>query len=317
MDRDVSQDLGEFSSDLAAVGGYSSTAEDIDFTLSLSDLDLRDLIDLVNDPELISMILDLYSRDQISSSDIGSLLDRLDTLYGSGRIDYKQYMAALELLKRLAESRGMDDLAYSIDSKMLQTFKDRTEIESLLKGLSSLKDLGFEGFDSQEISGGGPQLELEGFNIDSLPEPLQNQGIGGFSGFQLPDLSRVSTIFLSSSVRDAVIYIAVALALILLLVYFTRIQRLIGSSIRGTSSIFRGYYSLPKDIDQSIVRRYWNMVRRLSRKIPISDSETHREYLDKVSKSLGEVPEFKDLTYMYERVRFGHRSVEDKRSGGV
>ena len=315
----VSSDLMDLALNIRDLDQYPSLYEDTQLTLSLSELNIGGLQYILNDPELFSVIAELYSKGQVSESDIRSAFDLFKSLYSGGEISYRQYMAALELLRRLADARGMEDLSREIDSEMLNAFNDRTQIKRLLEGLSYLKDLRLqEGELSQQV---GQNQQISGFKVDSIPKefPIQ-QAIESVSqpGMGLPglDFSAISNLFSSEAVRNTLIYISIAVVLIIVLVYYSRIHRAITAAVSQPRIAVRSIYTVPSDIDVGVVKRYWDSVRKLSRKIPISDSDTHREYLEKISRSMGEIQWFKDLTYLYEKVRFGHMNigVEEERS---
>ncbi|MFZ8823900.1 MAG: DUF4129 domain-containing protein [Desulfurococcales archaeon] len=253
------------------------------YQTSMSDEALRRLL---SNPDILQLIASV-SADNPPINVLGVL----DSLFRGGRISLSEYIAALELLKRISVNQGLQGDALAIDKMQLEIIRQliisRTA-EGLVRGLANI--LVSSNISSQQIqtghvnNGGNVYLGYRPYPI-YLPLP------GGVLSMDQPYM------FLALLGFSAVV------AIIAIGIPRKRLRR---TSIRGKDEAQR----ISQSRFTGIVRIYWRAVEILSARVPRGRSETHREYLEKVRRTIRVPGAFEDLTEIYERVRYAHEPEE-------
>ena len=251
----------------------------------LSDEILRNLI---SDPEVSQLISSILVR---GGQDYQNALGILDSLFRGGRISLNEYMAALELLKRISLRQGLGDQALMIDRMQLEIVRQLIlsgTAEGLVRSLTNiLGSTKTQGSTQQGVVGGDRTAYL-----GAIP-----------SNIYMPTPSSISGLdFLALALILVGVSTAIILAVLDIPSMISRILRSLGSREKpGSGEV--GWRS-------GVVGIYWRAVDLLSRRVPRRPSDTHREYLEKVRGSLVNVDPFEDLTKIYERVKYGHEAEE-------
>jgi len=243
---------------------------------------------LISDPEVGQLIGSILSS---GISDYQSALGILDSLFKGGRISLNEYVAALELLKRLSLRQGLWDQALVIDRMQLEAIKQlilSNTAEGLVKSLTGI-------LASSETPGPAQQESWEGSRktyLGAMPPSIYISIPSSIPGL---DFLTLVLIVIGISVVTIVAVLG--------------IQGIIPRIMRSTRLKRK---PSPREIDWrgGVIGVYWKAVGLLSRKVPKRPSETHREYLEKVREKLTNTGSFEDLTKIYERVRYAHEPEE-------
>lgn len=247
-----------------------------------------DLYSYVGDSELRSLIENLNRSDlETFYLLFNQYSSRIDEMYLSGRISSREYLAALELLKRISLEKNAYNISNTLSERELELVRvmlDKTYSDILAKAM---------GIAMRNTSGN--------INIPS--------SVGGVRFSSLNSLNSQSVHLITPGVPISSIMLLVLLAILaalsismiaLMILGFNPIKNIISRVITSRSLKIETMYSLPLPI-----KLYWAAVRILSRRIPRSDSETHREYLMRVVRARGEIKAFERLTRVYELSRYG------------
>ncbi|HWQ16323.1 MAG TPA: DUF4129 domain-containing protein [Sulfolobales archaeon] len=243
---------------------------------------------LISDPEVGQLINSILSS---GVRDYQGALGILDSLFRGGRISLNEYVAALELLKRLSLRQGQWDQALAIDRMQLEAIKQlilSNTAEGLVKSLTGI-------LASSETSGSAQQGGWEGSRttyLGAMPSSIYIPVSASIPGFDFLTLVLI------------IIGISAVMVVIIL-----GVQGIIPSIVRGPK-LKREPSPREIGLRGGVIGVYWKAVGLLSRKIPKRPSETHREYLEKVRERLNNTGSFEDLTKIYEMVRYGHESEE-------
>ncbi|NAZ13516.1 MAG: hypothetical protein GU359_05120 [Desulfurococcales archaeon] len=253
--------------------------------------DYKDLYSLINDPEIRSLLSQLNTSDIQKFAELAnSSMNRLMEMYVSGRISYKEYAAALELIKRLALEKNVYDiynLAGEREMDLLRAIIDRSYSDALLKMISASKDISLiEKGSSNKIF--VSQNNMSGSNLFS-----------GFEGLRLVQIMFPS-IPLTMILEIAVVGVLITLIIMLLRLGVNpleKISRYITN--RGVIDISR-LSNLPTPI-----KIYWMAVSILSKRVPRYENETHREYLRKIIENKDPSSQnFSKITEVYELTKY-------------
>jgi hypothetical protein len=253
------------------------------YQTSMSDEALRRLL---SNPD-ISQLIASVSADNPPINVLGVL----DSLFRGGRISLSEYIAALELLKRISVNQGLQGDALAIDKMQLEIIRQliisRTA-EGLVRGLANI--LVSSNISSQQIQTGHVNNEGNVY-LGYRPYPIYLPLPGGILSMDQPYMFLALLGFLA------------AVAIIAIGIPRKRLRR---TSIRGKDEAQR----ISQSRFTGIVRIYWRAVEILSARVPRGRSETHREYLEKVRRTIRVPGAFEDLTEIYERVRYAHEPEE-------
>jgi hypothetical protein len=253
--------------------------------------DYKDLYSLINDPEIRSLLSQLNTSDIQKFAELAnSSMNRLMEMYVSGRISYKEYAAALELIRRLALEKNVYDiynLAGEREMDLLRAIIDRSYSDALLKMISASKDISLiEKGSSNKIF--VSQNNMSGSNLFS-----------GFEGLRLVQIMFPS-IPLTMILGIAVVGVLITLIIMLLRLGVNpleKISRYITN--RGVIDISR-LSNLPTPI-----KIYWMAVSILSKRVPRYENETHREYLRKIIENKDPSSQnFSKITEVYELTKY-------------
>jgi hypothetical protein len=211
-------------------------------------------------------------------------------MYVSGRISYKEYAAALELIRRLALEKNVYDiynLAGEREMDLLRAIIDRSYSDALLKMISASKDISLiEKGSSNKIF--VSQNNMSGPNLFS-----------GFEGLRLVQIMFPS-IPLTMILEIAVVGVLITLIIMLLRLGVNpleKISRYITN--RGVIDISK-LSNLPTPI-----KIYWMAVSILSKRVPRYENETHREYLRKIIENKDPSSQnFSKITEVYELTKY-------------
>jgi hypothetical protein len=253
--------------------------------------DYKDLYSLINDPEIRSLLSQLNTSDIQKFAELAnSSMNRLMEMYVSGRISYKEYAAALELIRRLALEKNVYDiynLAGEREMDLLRAIIDRSYSDALLKMISASKDISLiEKGSSNKIF--VSQNNMSGSNLFS-----------GFEGLRLVQIMFPS-IPLTMILGIAVVGVLITLIIMLLRLGVNpleKISRYITN--RGVIDISK-LSNLPTPI-----KIYWMAVSILSKRVPRYENETHREYLRKIIENKDPSSQnFSKITEVYELTKY-------------
>jgi len=253
--------------------------------------DYKDLYSLINDPEIRSLLSQLNTSDIQKFAELAnSSMNRLMEMYVSGRISYKEYAAALELIRRLALEKNVYDiynLAGEREMDLLRAIIDRSYSDALLKMISASKDISLiEKGSSNKIF--VSQNNMSGSNLFS-----------GFEGLRLVQIMFPS-IPLTMILEIAVVGVLITLIIMLLRLGVNpleKISRYITN--RGVIDISK-LSNLPTPI-----KIYWMAVSILSKRVPRYENETHREYLKKIIENKDPSSQnFSKITEVYELTKY-------------
>jgi len=253
--------------------------------------DYKDLYSLINDPEIRSLLSQLNTSDIQKFAELAnSSMNRLMEMYVSGRISYKEYAAALELIRRLALEKNVYDiynLAGEREMDLLRAIIDRSYSDALLKMISASKDISLiEKGSSNKIF--VSQNNMSGLNLFS-----------GFEGLRLVQIMFPS-IPLAMILGIAVVGVLITLIIMLLKLGVNpleKISRYITN--RGVIDISK-LSNLPTPI-----KIYWMAVSILSKRVPRYENETHREYLRKIIENKDPSSQnFSKITEVYELTKY-------------
>jgi hypothetical protein len=253
--------------------------------------DYKDLYSLINDPEIRSLLSQLNTSDIQKFAELAnSSMNRLMEMYVSGRISYKEYAAALELIRRLALEKNVYDiynLAGEREMDLLRAIIDRSYSDALLKMISASKDISLiEKGSSNKIF--VSQNNMSGLNLFS-----------GFEGLRLVQIMFPS-IPLTMILGIAVVGVLITLIIMLLRLGVNpleKISRYITN--RGVIDISKLSH-LPTPI-----KIYWMAVSILSKRVPRYENETHREYLRKIIENKDPSSQnFSKITEVYELTKY-------------
>jgi len=253
--------------------------------------DYKDLYSLINDPEIRSLLSQLNTSDIQKFAELAnSSMNRLMEMYVSGRISYKEYAAALELIRRLALEKNVYDiynLAGEREMDLLRAIIDRSYSDALLKMISASKDISLiEKGSSNKIF--VSQNNMSGLNLFS-----------GFEGLRLVQIMFPS-IPLTMILEIAVVGVLITLIIMLLRLGVNpleKISRYITN--RGVIDISK-LSNLPTPI-----KIYWMAVSILSKRVPRYENETHREYLKKIIENKDPSSQnFSKITEVYELTKY-------------
>jgi len=253
--------------------------------------DYKDLYSLINDPEIRSLLSQLNTSDIQKFAELAnSSMNRLMEMYVSGRISYKEYAAALELIRRLALEKNVYDiynLAGEREMDLLRAIIDRSYSDALLKMISASKDISLiEKGSSNKIF--VSQNNMSGLNLFS-----------GFEGLRLVQIMFPS-IPLTMILGIAVVGVLITLIIMLLRLGVNpleKISRYITN--RGVIDINK-LSNLPTPI-----KIYWMAVSILSKRVPRYENETHREYLRKIIENKDPSSQnFSKITEVYELTKY-------------
>ncbi|MCI4456942.1 MAG: hypothetical protein JHC19_02550 [Desulfurococcaceae archaeon] len=253
--------------------------------------DYKDLYSSINDPEIRSLLSQLNTSDIQKFAELAnSSMNRLMEMYVSGRISYKEYAAALELIRRLALEKNVYDiynLAGEREMDLLRAIIDRSYSDALLKMISASKDISLiEKGSSNKIF--VSQNNMSGLNLFS-----------GFEGLRLVQIMFPS-IPLTMILGIAVVGVLITLIIMLLRLGVNpleKISRYITN--RGVIDISK-LSNLPTPI-----KIYWMAVSILSKRVPRYENETHREYLRKIIENKDPSSQnFSKITEVYELTKY-------------
>ncbi len=267
--------------------------------LSQESTNLQDLYDLINNPELKKILDNLNSSDLERFKELfPQYYSRINELYMSGRISVKEYVAALELLRRIALEKNNGDIANTLSTRETEVLRELIEgkYSNLLLDYVSRFISGTTSGSSQDKSMGSFLREYSSSNKSSL--------------IQIPAIASLSISLPRIPLRDlitaSIIMGTVAVGALIFLFNRDRIYSLIDRLTKPQIFTRKDLENMPPPI-----RLYWVAVSILSRKVYREDSYTHREYLNKVYERFGFLRSFTNLTKIYELSRFGGHSTPE------
>lgn len=254
-----------------------SSRNDSNLYSYIENLDLINLLKMLNetDPDTFIRLFEMASST-------------INSMYSTGRISSREYVAALEILKRLSQEKGAYEVYNEVNKLEMKIFADFIN-QSLAKIISNT--IGFTTY------GGGSSVNSSTEEVlRTLPyilSDLRNTQIIIPSLPLIPLSWLIPLIFLASFV------------ILIPVLDFLGVNPLAFLKSRFSNSRFPDLDSLSR---KSLpVRLYWMAVEILSRKIPKQDSETHREYLEKFKRDnyyKEIITPLENLTKAYELSRY-------------
>jgi len=266
--------------------------------------DLNELLQLLSSDNLndiVGMLQKLQNTNDPTQAKqlYQNILSTVNNKYKNGEMSLTDYIAALKALQLIGSSKNLD-------TKELKNLLNAAELKYLNNMTELLKNMNIKTPQYNE-----PQLSFNKGSIissDLAVQPFSNANILQ-SGFTLPT-------------DPQFIEFLALLGLVIMLMFILMWKR---STVLSSIMKIFSYQETPTpaitDINEygESVRLYWNAVNILSRKVPISDHDTHREYDFKVSQNLPEIAnDFHKIVMAYELERYASiRSdtfIEDARN---
>jgi len=243
---------------------------------------------------VLNELLNMSKEGLLKSEDLMKYLSMVAKMREEGYISISDYISALNIMKTLTRDEGV---LTAIDSELLKS------MINLLASAGSTPE--FTALPS--IPSGSLSLSLKTPEVGSTSRYLE--------GFKIPSISVAFPSLSSLVLQDVLQYVVLAIVLIVVFslgfLFIRRfrepIARAFSKAVLSRGEV--GLEGLPEPI-----KYYWSSVKAVETytKIRKLDNVTHREYLSRVSQSLGDlVEEFKKVTQAYELVRFGG-SVSDE-----
>lgn len=302
----TSEDLNKLINLLSERGDLENTHK-IEALRDYSSLSLQELLQSISSDELRNLL----QRALESSSLNEEILKEISGLYLSGNISFDDYVKALYFLKEVS---GSSELATKVDSLLMNTL-----LNSLTD--SSLKVLSDVSLDSRLLESSVVSETLKSMLSFFSREPSVNKGLTNvlesfLEGMNTPSPSvprvrfpqfsiGLHMLVTSFSVEPTIIIFLSVMILSSVIVYLL-LKRKKFTTVLARLPVIRDYFLEGLNIRSEVVRIYWGSVELLKKRVPIFPNETHREYLDKVLKSVPNVGElFERITEAYERVRWG------------
>jgi hypothetical protein len=261
---------------------YNSTGVDVARLRALSD---RQLLEMVGDPELRSLLESLIADGNPDPREVARLLDLLEGVRSGGLMPPQAYVATLELLRRSLEAIN-DPQAVVVERRQVSAVLEAL-VEASRSGLLSGLLAGISGLSAEpQRAGSSPDSPRGGFGPGVRAPPL-------------PELKppRVPPALLASA-------LVVGVAVVLFLGSH-RLAAILSSAVAGIA--WRRGSRLELGGAPLATRLYWAAVRVAERVsgVRMQASMTHREFLSAVEGRLGPLREpFKALTQAYELNRY-------------
>lgn len=255
--------------------------------------DLRELLQLLSNDNLkdiVSMLQKLQNTNDPTQAKqlYQNILSTINAKYKNGEMSLTDYIASLKALQLIGSSKNLD-------TKELKDLLNTAELKYLNNMMELLKNMNIKTPQYNES-----QLSLNKGSImpssNLALQPLSSANMLQ-SGFTLP----TSPQFLE--------FLAL-LGLVIMLMSILIWKR--SAILSGIMKIF-GYQEIHiptvTDVNKygESVKLYWNAVNILSKKVPINDHDTHREYDFKVSQNLPNIAnDFHKIVMAYELERYGN-----------
>lgn len=242
----------------------------------------EELLALIEDPELRSMLEDIVKEGVIDPSTLASTLDKARESKNTGRLSDSGYMAVLELLKRIAGNTGDKNTLQQISKEQVEeAAKLITKNKNVIEELINMAQNIWEKYGGKH---GIPSLALENPKYRA-----QRRSMPTLS-FTIPETPISMLILLITiTIIAGAIYAALNIA-----------PRITGSPKRPWLPKMEGL--------TGTLKLYWESVKLVEgkTKVYMKNTLTHREYVETVKNLLGHLAEpFKKITLAYEKVRFG------------
>ena len=267
--------------------------------------DVYDLLRLVKDQELRRELRRLYSSGA-SPQDLARAIELVEKLRAEGRIGLGDYVAAMEILRRIAEAHGYRREYDAADKAVLEGFRELLSSSSTREALKTL----LEGVQPRDIARVLQAAQAaKGIELPELSW-FSNMGSAGGASPRLPAIAPALTSLPSLGIESlnmalAVIGIVAAIALAAYLAH--RFGPVVAARLRLAAAGLGGAEAREAGLPKPI-RIYWESVSVVSAvtRIPKRDAQTHREYLEAVKPRLGALAQpFERVTHVYEVSRYG------------
>ncbi|MCY0868262.1 MAG: DUF4129 domain-containing protein [Desulfurococcus sp.] len=252
----------------------------------------------INNTSLQAMLRSLLEKNEVSPENIASILEYIDTLKARGELSSSDELAVYRILADLASKKGDSLLASMLMSRMLTAIMEAAGHQSLY----------------QESIPAGVSTPILGLKAPGAFTP---------QGFKIPmPVLPGLTGFLSLQLATPLLVFTAIFALVLL----TTSQR-----ARITGILGRVYSEIHLKLARSsavkttapgdCISAYWASISFIKQRYGYSKmpSETHREYLRRVSGKLPsrEAALLEEITMLYEECRFNpllanRREVDEK-----
>ncbi|MET1128799.1 MAG: hypothetical protein ABWW70_05735 [Thermoproteota archaeon] len=305
ISRDIISEIASWED-----GGYTpEEREALKVYAESSRLSEAELLSRISNPilrEELEEVVALVRNAKAVPAHIVRAMSSTEYLYVAGKITTPEYVAAMELLRRLAATVGNEYLSSEVAERLLNAIED-----VLRKGHPATHAV-------QELLRASSRLQERGQG--STQNPALPRGILGVSGVPLPAWRGAgeANLQLASELPQglkAVLYVA-ALASIASMIAAALPDVLVHVSRRAPSPLRHAasrvlYRWMPNDRELARaplpVRLYWKAVMKISLFFPRSPYQTHREYLDEVKRRTESwyiLTGLEMLTRSYEEARF-------------
>jgi hypothetical protein len=281
-----------------------------------SRLSETELLSRISNPilrEELEEIVALAKNAKVVPAHIVRAMSSTEYLYVTGKITVPEYIAAMELLRRLAATAGNEYLSSEVAERLLNAVED-----ILRKGHPATHAV-------RELL--RASSELQGRGQGSTQKHALPRGMLGVSGIPLPARGGAGGVDLQLASElprglKAVLYVA-ALASMASMIVAALPDVLVHVSRRAPGPLREAagrilYRWMPNDHELARaplpVRLYWKAVMRVSLFFPRSPSQTHREYLDEVKRRTESwyiLTGLEMLTRSYEEARFAGNLSRD------
>ncbi len=225
-----------------------------------------------------------YEKGLLKNEDLMKYLNIIAEMYGNGVITTNDYISALNIIKTLTKDK---EVITVVDNELLKSMINLLANAGKVSELNAL-------LSTPSVS---PSLSFK------IPEASNTSRY--FEAFKMPSILNVFPSITTLALKDILQYVALATAVFLSLLLLRKFRKPMALLISKTvlSRRENSLENLPEPL-----KYYWSSVKVVEAytKVRKLDNVTHREYLSKVSQSLGDlIEEFKKVTQAYELARFG------------
>lgn len=249
---------------------------------TLKSSSMEELLALIEDPELRSMLEEIIKAGAIDSSTLANIIDKAQESKNAGKLSDSGHMALLEILKRIAGNTGDKNTLQRVSKEQVEEAakliaKNKSVIEELINIAQNI----WEQYGGKQ---GIPSLALENTRYQA---------------------QRRSMPTLSLTIPETPISLLILLIIIILIAGAVYAALNIAPRVMGIPK--RPLLSKMGELT-GILRLYWDSVKLVEEKtrVYMKSTSTHREYAETVKSLLGSLAEpFKKITIAYEKVRFG------------
>ncbi len=287
-------DAERLNNDLnALVNSGQITSNDYTILQSIlsNNTDLTQLLQMLSNDNLSDVVNMLQKLQNTNNQEQAkqlyqNILSTINNKYKNGEMSLSDYIAALKALQLIGSSKNLD-------TTELKNELNAAELKYLSNMIELLKNV---------------NTNLPTYNEPQIP--LSKGSLNPPSNLALQPLSNInmlqSGLSLPNDIQPYELLMILGLIIVAMSILIWKRSTIL-SSITSVINPQKTY--TPKDLDKygESVKLYWNAVNILSKKVPINDQDTHREYAFKILQNLPEISnDFNKIAIAYELERFGN-----------